>query len=136
MSTNARTWFFEEPEHNAYAIVERLNGTFWQARMGQILVTACSQAEPPFKCRGQWRDEPFELEWQPREWLALRGPTEMAELIPQMSRILGFKPAFRYMDAEDWRVYEWHRDAANGQTRWHAIQGMPAFKHPERLAAS
>ena len=55
MSTNARTWFYTEPEHDAFAIVERLNSTFWAARIGQILCTACMQAEPPFKCRGPRR---------------------------------------------------------------------------------
>lgn len=134
MSTNARTWFYEEPEHDAFAIVERLNATFWAARIGQILCTACTRAEPPFKCRGQWRDEPFELEWVPRQSLALRGTTELTELVPQITRILGgLKPAFRYRTAEDWYVYEWHRGTDEQHRAWQQIQGVPAYKHPERL---
>ncbi len=133
MSTNARTWFYEEPEHDGFALVERLNATFWAARVGQILCTACVHAEPPFKCRGQWRDEPFEIEWEPRRCLILRGATELGELIPQLSRVLGFKPAFRYVDAEDWHVYEWHLGAENERAAWQALQGKPAYRHPEHL---
>ncbi len=135
MTTNARTWFYEEPEHNGYALVERLNSTLWGARVGQVIMAQCLSAEPPFRVRGFWRDTPIELEWVPKQWLALRGSIDLRELVQQLSHVLGFKPAFRYDDGEDCHVYEWHRDEAQGHERWQAIQGKPLYKHPERFAA-
>jgi hypothetical protein len=135
MSTNARTWFYREPEHIPYAVVERLNGTFWGARITQLLITECTRAEPPFVVRGFWREQPIELEWQPQAWLALRaGGAQLDDLIGAIGRILGFKPAFRYQDGDDRSVVEWHRDRALEQSRWQAIQGRPAYSQPQRLS--
>ncbi len=136
MSTNARSWFYEEPEHVPYAVVERLNGTFWQARVTQLLFTECTQAEPPFKVRGFWRDEPLELEWVPNQWLTLRSAADLSALSAQLVRIVGFGPELCYDEGENLHVYEWHRAEAEGQARWRAIQGKPEFRHPERLSAS
>ena len=133
MSTNARTWFYQEPEKNAFAIVERLNGTFWQARVVQVIFTACVQMDPPVKVQGFWRDETIEVEWQPKEWFALRAKADPADLLAHVTHIVGMKPAFRYEDPDGRHVIEWHRDAAQSQSRWQSLQGQPAYKGVQRL---
>lgn len=131
MSTNARTWFYNEPEHRPYLIEERLNGTFWQARLTQVIFD-CVRAEPPFLCLGMWRGQPFEVEWEPKKWLIVRSPQNLPDdLIAGFSRVLGFKPAFRYQDPAGRMTYEWHLDG--GQARWQAIQGVPSYRQPQRL---
>lgn len=131
MASTARTWFYKEPEHRPYFIEERLHSTFWAARLPQVRFD-CVRAEPPFLCRGTWRTLPFEMEWQPRQWLIIRAPQDLPEdMLLGFSRVLGFKPAFRYEDPQGRMVYEWHLDG--GKARWSAIQGVPIYKRPERL---
>jgi hypothetical protein len=135
MSTNARSWFFNAPEPNAFAIVERLNGTFWQARLTQLIFTRCTSATAPIRCEGYFRDTPLEVEWEPGKWLAVRCTRALDALAPQIARIIGAPATFGYQDETNRNVIEFHRDAAGSQARWLDIQGKPAFHNPQRLTA-
>ncbi|HEC21947.1 MAG TPA: hypothetical protein ENI95_03405 [Chloroflexi bacterium] len=133
MSTNAGTWFYAEPEHQAYLITERLNGTFWQARVVSIY-WRCVKDEPPFRAEGYAGDRVLELEWVPGEWLALKVPADFdaTSLVEAISgRILLMPAALTFETPEGQRVYEWHTDG--GEERWREIQGNPTFIHPRRL---
>ncbi len=133
MTTTAQTWFYQPPENQAYLVTERLNSTFWAARVVSVY-WRCVQAEPPFRAEGYWGDRLLELEWQPGEWLTLKGPgdTDLSELVEALSkRILAYPATLAYGDPDGNQVFEWHRDG--GQQRWSEIQGRPAFVKPRRL---
>lgn len=133
MSTTAQTWFYTEPEHQAYLISERLNSTFWQARaVGAYWKTV--RAEPPFLAHGYQGDDVIELEWVPREWLALRAPhgVDVSPLVQAISRrILAFPATLSYEIAGGGQVVEWHRD--DGDRRWSELQGRYEVSQLKRL---
>ncbi len=133
MSTNAGTWFYTEPEHRAYLIAERVNGTFWQARVTTVY-WHCVRAEPPFRVEGYADGAVVEMEWEPDRWLALKAPDgfDPAPLVKALSRrILTMPAALTYTDPAGRQVYEWHTDG--GEARWKAIQGRGGFGQPHRL---
>lgn len=142
MSNNAAAWFYQEPEHNAYSITERLNGTFWQARMVG-LYWRCIHPEPPFRAQGLAGKSSIEMEWMPGAWLSLRIPGSAAEgalpegmtadsIVESISkRVLGKTASFRYGDPNGNLVYEWH--LGDGKNRWSELQGRAEFVHPVKL---
>lgn len=133
MSTTAETWFYYEPEHNAYLISERLNATFWTARVVEIY-WRCVKADPPFCAVGYSGEHTVALEWVPTDWLALRCQEELCvdTVVEAISnRILAFPATLVYGKQDGTRVWEWHRDG--GHKRWSEIQGRAEFLRPERL---
>jgi hypothetical protein len=133
MSANAASWFYSEPERNAFFITERLNGTFWQARIVG-LYWRCTQPEPPYRAQGFMGEHMVELEWTPGQWVALKVPpgVEAGELVAQISRrILAMPASITYGDTEGRKVTEWHADG--GKRRWGEIQGRAEFTQPRRL---
>lgn len=135
MSTSANTWFYSNPEPKPYMITERVNGTFWQARVAHIY-WHCVRAEAPFRVEGYTADATIQMEWVPGKWLALRIPEgiDPASLVETVSRhILSMPAALTYIDTEGRRVYEWHTDG--GRARWKEVQGRAGFVKPRRLVA-
>src|SRR5574341_731725 len=133
MSANAATWFYQEPEHHPYLITERLNGTFWQARIVGMY-WRCVKPEPPFVAQGFMGNRLLEMEWLPGQWVALKVPpgVKADELVEQIStRILAMPATLTYGDPEGRKVYEWHADG--GKQRWTEIQGNAGFTRPRRL---
>lgn len=134
MSANAGTWFYQEPEHNAYMLTERLNGNFWQERIVGVY-WRCVQAERPFRAESFSGDHRLEMEWVPGEWLALKAPAgaDVLPLVESISkRILAMRVSLTYTDAQDRQVFEWHTDG--GEKRWQEIQGNAGFNKPRRMA--
>lgn len=133
MSTTAETWFYNEPENQAYLIGERLNASFWQARAVNTYWKVVRD-EPPYVAHGYQGEEIVELEWVPREWLTLRAPADaetdrLAEVISK--RILATPATFSYVTHDGRHVYEWHRgDAAK---RWNELQGRYEVSQLKRL---
>jgi hypothetical protein len=122
MSTNAWTWFFNEPENQPFLITERLNATFWQARVVNVY-WRCTQAAPPFQAAGYAGDQMIGLSWEPNDWLALRVPAgfDSDDLVRAISkRILTIPPTLTY-EQDGRRVYEWVVDG--GQSRFAELQG-------------
>jgi hypothetical protein len=130
MTTTALTWFYAKPEKNAYALAERVRTTLWEARLGGIWLDTV-RAEPPYLMRGRYGESEVEMEWEAGKWLALRARPAAPFLAERMAVVLRFKPAMTYEDADGWTVWEWHLDG--GEKRWQAIQGIPAYKQPQRL---
>ena len=121
MSTNAWTWFFNEPENQAYLITERLNATFWQARVVNVY-WRCTQDTPPFQAAGYVGDHVVELSWQPNEWLSLRVPAgfDADDLVKAISqRILTIPPNLSYEQGGS-QAYEWVLE--DGQSRLAELQ--------------
>lgn len=133
MTTTAETWFYRDPEHIAYYLEERVNQTFWQARLGNLWLD-CVSAEPPYRMSGVWRDLPVDVEWVPNEFFILRVPSDSgsADLVNGVSHVLALSPAFRYTDAHQRLVTEWHVDG--GKARWQEVQGKAAFSNLQRLS--
>lgn len=134
MSTTAETWFYREPENQAYLISERLNSTFWQARIVSIYWKV-EKDEPPYRATGYQGEDRLEMEWQPREWLALRVPAgaDVERLVETISkRVLAFPVTLSYVTHDGQRVFEWQRDG--GERRWHELQGRYGYSQLRRLA--
>jgi hypothetical protein len=131
MSTNASTWFYNEPEHSAYLIEERVNHTFWNNRMGAIYFD-CTHAEPPFRMVGEWNGNTILLEWVPNEHLTLSTPPgdDADLLIIGMKEILGFVPAISYVDPDGMMHAEWHVNNAN--ERIQAVQSNSNYRNIKR----
>ena len=70
MATNASTWFYNEPEHNAYLLEERVNHTLWSNRLSAVYLDCLSET-PPFKMSGTWHELPITIEWVPRDYFTL-----------------------------------------------------------------
>lgn len=135
MSTDATTWFYRQPEKQPYLVTERLNGTFWQARVVEVY-WRCVQTEPTYRAYGYYGPHTVEMEWAPNDWLSLSAPKEMdirplVEAIAQ--RILWRPPCLTYFTHGGHQVYEWHVDG--GKRRWVEIQGRGEFVRPRRLNA-
>lgn len=133
MTTNAATWFYRDPERVAYYLEERVNQTFWAARLFDLWLD-CVSAEPPYRMAGLWRRAAVEIEWQPNDSFILRvaRDTDPGDLVSAVSRVLALQPALSYDDAEGRFVAEWHTDGGRG--RWQTIQGKAEFHNPQRLS--
>ena len=132
MTTSAKTWFYQTPEKNAYAIGERVRTNFWDARFGGLWLDTV-KVESPIQMRGTYQNSAVELEWQPGVWCILRTNPTQAALATGVSNILGFKPTFQYQDTHGNTAWEWHLGDLNA--RWQAIQGKPEFGKLQRLKA-
>ena len=130
MTTTARTWFYAQPEPNAYAIAERVRTNLWDARLGGLWLDTV-RAESPILMRGNYNGAYVEMEWEAGKRLVLRTRPEQNFLAERIGFVLGFKAALRYVDGEGNSVWEWHTDG--GDKRWQSIQGLPAYQHPQRL---
>jgi hypothetical protein len=134
MSANAGTWFYRDPEPVAYLISERVNGTFWQARVIEFYWTT-ARTEAPFEATGTAQDgTQVTITWQPGGWLRLAsaGNFDAEHLIFAISRrILAIPASLSYKDANGMTYTEWHIDG--GKSRWSEIQGNPSFAEPQRL---
>jgi len=131
MSTNATTWFYAEPEHNAYLLEERVNHTFWANRIADIYFD-CVSAEPPFKMTGVWRGHPLAIEWVPQDYFSLiTAPSpEIDLLLVGIKEILGFLPTLSYVGPGGQMTVQWYfKDA---QARMQAIQGNPSYASIKR----
>lgn len=134
MSTNASTWFYQEPEHRAYYLEERVNHTFWANRITGLYLN-CANEEPPFRMNGVWRDMPVTIEWVPREYFRLvTQPGDQADLlIIGVKDILGLLPTVSFVDREGKLVAEWY--AQGGERRLQEIQGDPSFREIKRYTS-
>lgn len=137
MSANAGTWFYTTPETDPFMVTERLNGTFWQARIVEVY-WRCTQADPAssFQAQGLAGEQKLELEWVPSRWLALRVPQDFAPseaLVEAISkRVLMLPLTVTYQDIRGFNCYEWH--SAQETQRWSDLQGRPDLVKPRRVA--
>ncbi len=134
MSANAATWFYHQPEQQPFMVTERLNGTFWQARMVNIY-WRCIEAGATYRAEGYVGDTMIQMEWVPAKWLRVTAPADF-DLKPLMTmiskKVLAIPASFRYADPEGNQIVEWHRDG--GAARWAEIQGKGGFMKPQRLS--
>src|SRR5512133_2991527 len=97
MTTNSRTWFYNEPEHRPYYLEERVNQNLWASRFGSIYLD-CVRAEPPFRMEGVWNGITVSIEWVPKDWFILRSSKEDRTLLTGFAQVLQFPPSFSYAD--------------------------------------
>lgn len=131
--TRADNWFYRMPEKRPYLISERVNNTFWAARVvGLYLKT--ERAEPPFRMTGTYNGAAVSLEWEPAKWLRLSTCPASEGLMTGTTTVLERKPVLRYETPEGETVWEWW--LGDFAARWQELQGKPAFRNPARLDAS
>jgi hypothetical protein len=124
MTTNSRTWFYNEPEHRPYYIEERVNQSLWATRFGSIYLD-CVRAEPPFRMEGVWNGIHVAIEWVPNDWFTLRSSQEDRTLITGFAQVLQLAPTFSCTDENGDFVAEWHR--VNGDKRLQEVRGHPKY---------
>ncbi len=124
MTTNSRTWFYNEPEHRPYYLEERVNQNLWASRFGSIYLD-CVRAEPPFRMEGVWNGINVSIEWVPKDWFILRSSKEDRTLLTGFSQVLQFPPSFSYTDENGDFVAEWRR--TNAEKRLLEIKGHPTY---------
>jgi hypothetical protein len=126
MAANASTWFYQEPEHRAYLIEERVNHTFWSNRIAGVYLD-CTHEEPPFRMVGEWHAMPLELEWVPNDYLTLttQPGDDTNLLLVGMKEMLGFNPTISYVNPEGEFVAQWYKKDVDEHIR--AVQGNPNY---------
>lgn len=131
MATNASTWFYSEPEHNAYLLEERVNHTFWSNRLSAIYLD-CVSDTPPFKMVGTWHELPVTIEWVPKDYFILTTQPDgrFDQLVVALKEILGFTPTISYVDSNGNQIVEWHLKQATQRVQ--SVQGDPNFRHIKR----
>ncbi len=132
MTTTAMTWFYRAPEKIPYYIGERVNGTFWEARMPGVFLDVV-RSEPPFLMEGNYNGAPIQMEWVPNKWLRLTTCPASPALAKGLANILRRKPNLSFETADGETIWEWRLEDAD--QRWQQIQGKPAFRNPTRLDA-
>jgi hypothetical protein len=133
MSSNAAKWFYTAPGSSPYLVTERLNATFWTARVVEYF-WRCVQAGDVYRAEGYGPGALITLEWVPGAWLALKAPagTDVAPLVEAISRrVLCFPASLTYTRHDGSLAYEWHRDG--GDHRWSEVQGQPEYVQPRRI---
>lgn len=131
MATNASTWFYNEPEHDAYLIEERVNHTFWSNRISAISLR-CVSAESPFQMQGDWHDIPITIEWVPKTYFKLitENDERIDLLIVGLTEVLGFLPTISYVNPSDELTAEWHTDQNSEVVQ--NIQHNPNYRNIKR----
>jgi hypothetical protein len=130
MTTTAATWFYRMPEKVPYLLGERVNGTFWEARLGGVWLNVVS-AEPPFKMDGTYNGADVVMEWEPNKWMRLATAPAAPDLTNGLANILRRRPAVRYETPDGHTVWEWWM--ADADKRWQELQGKPGYRNPARL---
>lgn len=130
MTTTAATWFYNAPEKVPYLVSERVNTTYWEARIGQVLFRT-EKVDGPFVLSGMYATSQLRLEWEPNQWLRLTADPAVPVLVEGTRMILRRKPFLRYETPEGASVWEWW--LAGGDKRWQEIQGKPAYRNPVKL---
>jgi hypothetical protein len=130
MTTTAMTWFYRAPEKIPYYISERVNSTFWYAGLPGVYLDV-ERAEAPIAMKGNYNGTPIRLEWEPNKWLRLTSVPASPNLVRGVTNILARQPTLSYETEEGEAVIEWR--LADGDKRWHEIQGRPAYRNPVRL---
>lgn len=130
MTTTAMTWFYRAPEKIPYYIAERVNGTFWEARLPGVYLDVV-RAEPPIMMKGNYNGAPITLAWEPAKWLRLTTLPAAPALARGVDNILGVKASLRYETDDGETVWEWRLHDAG--KRWQEIQGKPIYRNPVRL---
>ena len=130
MTTTAATWFYRVPEKVPYLLSERINGTFWEARLGGVYLNVVS-AESPFSMAGGYNGAAVKMDWEPNKWLRLATAPAEPGLAKGLSNILHRRSNFRYETGEGETVWEWW--LADGDKRWQELQGKPVYRNPTRL---
>ena len=130
MTTTAATWFYRMPEKQAYLLAERVNSTFWEARLGGVWLNV-DKAEAPFAMSGGYNGAEINLDWEPNKWLRLQTAPESPGLAKGLANILRRGANLRYETSDGDTVWEWR--VADADQRWAELQGKPAYRNPVRL---
>jgi hypothetical protein len=118
------------PEKEPYLLAERVNGTFWEARLGGIYLMVV-RAEAPFEMKGTYLGADVRLAWEPNKWLRLASAPASPQLATAVANVLRRRPTLRYEAPDGYATWEWWLEGAD--QRWQELQGKPAFRQPERL---
>ena len=119
----AQYWYDKAPAKSAYDISDHIRQSFWRNGLGSAWFRV-TRAEAPYAAEGRWQDQVFTFEWEPLRYLVLRMPTHEKAIEEVFSRVLGFKPIFRYTD-DGRSVVEWRQTGR--ADRWNELvrRGQP-----------
>ena len=123
-------WFYSSQMPSAGAIAENMRHDFWEMHVYGVWFT-CTQPELPYRYRGVWEGQLFDVELEPRKYLIVRSQAELPWIAEGFRRALRLVPTFKYQEADGRFAVEWRVDER--ESRWQAMQGKPAFKNLRRL---
>jgi hypothetical protein len=130
MTTTAATWFYRMPEKQPYLLAERVNGTFWEERLGGVWLNVM-KADSPFAMAGSYNGAEVKMEWEPNKWMRLETSPAAPALAKGLGNMLRRRANFRYETPDDHTVWEWW--IGDASKRWQELQGKPVFRNPARL---
>jgi hypothetical protein len=90
----------------------------------------CVKDQPPYVCDGLWNGQPFEVEWQPMDYVLLRAKEPPKDLRAAFERVLGHRALAAYKDGQGQVVVEWR--VQNPQARFEELQ-TSGVKELEKL---
>lgn len=130
MIDTANHWFYAQRRLSPGAAIEDLRHELWAGGYYNVWLRLAN-TEPPYRVKGWYGVEAFELEFEPRQYVVIRAAQENEWLLKGMARTLGMKPHFQYQDKQGHFVTEWRM--AGREARWSAMQGVPIYKNVKRL---
>lgn len=125
-------WFYAERQVTPGSTVEKMRQDLWSYGFYNVWLTLVKK-EPPYAVNGLWGTEKFEIEFEPRKFLIIRTTKDNDWLKTAFTRALGMAPHFWYQERTGGSVYEWRM--TDRDSRWQAMQGLPAYKSLKRLYA-
>ena len=130
MIDTANHWFYGERRLSPGASVEDLRHELWAGGYYNVWLRL-TRSDVPYLASGLYSGDPFELEFEPRQYVVMRAAKENSWLIKGLARTLGMKPHFQYQDKQGQFVTEWRMSGR--EARWSAMQGIPTYKDAKRL---
>jgi hypothetical protein len=103
MTTN---WFFTQYAPARSVIENDLRLSFWKAGVARVWFS-CAKDTSPFECVGFWGDEEFSLEWEPKNFLALKMKAPNQNVLNAFERVLKHKALAAYRNDAGSVVVEW-----------------------------
>ncbi len=130
MLDRATHWFYAERQVSIGAAVEKLRQDFWAQGFNNVYFTL-TKKEPPYILRGAYAGQPIEVEFEPQKYVVVKSSKDIDWLRIAFTRSLAMPPHFQYNDTKGNTIWEWRM--ADRDTRWQAMQGVPAYKNLKRL---
>ncbi len=112
-------WFLVQFPPSCSVIENELRQALWKVGLGNMWLS-CIKDEPPYECRGSWRNQEFALEWEPGAYIMVKTPEPNQDLLDAFERMLRRRALAAYRNGDGRVIVEWRAKDAN--TRWQELE--------------
>jgi hypothetical protein len=112
-------WFLNSYPSSRSIIENDLRLQFWKAGFKGMWFS-CTKDTAPFECHAKWNDKPFTMEWEPKNFVALKMKSPEQDLLDVFEKMLKHRALAAYKNADGNVVVEWR--ARNVQARFQELQ--------------